>query len=74
MTKYRIVRKNSMFGWTYTIQRLWFGKLWLKTSEQAYNEFDLERAQEKVQGWLEREQDAKKRKADVQNLVVQSFN
>ena len=45
MTQYRIIRKNSYFGWRYIVQRKIFGFLWLKFPYPVYNEFDLENAQ-----------------------------
>ena len=39
MTKYRITKKNSTFGWVYRIQhKFWF--IWLNTEKQPFNEFD----------------------------------
>lgn len=54
MKNYRIIRKNSRFGWTYTIQRQFLGFVWLDTLDQPYNQFDLIMAQDRLKEIIKR--------------------
>lgn len=40
MTQYRILRKNSRFGWRYIIQYKLFNLLWITSINQQFNEFN----------------------------------
>jgi len=45
MKQYRIIRKNSYFGWRYVVQIELWNFLWLPYAFQGFNGFDLEGAQ-----------------------------
>ena len=46
MTQYRIIRKNSQFGWKYTIQYKFFNRFWFMTYYQAVDAYDISQAKD----------------------------
>ena len=60
-TQYRIIRKNSRFGWTYAIQRkFWF--MWFDTVRQPFNKFDKTRTIEVLEEIIQDKKDFAERK------------
>ena len=68
-TQYRITKKNEYFGWTYKIQRKILG-IWWNIADQAYNEFDLEMTQIKLDDIIRRKKEFAERKKAGNSVII----
>ena len=68
-TQYRITKKNEYFGWAYKIQRKILG-IWWNITDQAYNEFDLEMTQIKLNDIIRRKKEFEERKKTGNSVII----